>query len=92
MTDYFGVSVRADGRHEVYITPDGIVRYPIPRAAFGNPRDAIRYAEMRQRATRPLREADDVTDARSRTPSSVSPSGLTSAGTPAVQAPNTAGL
>ena len=76
---YFCIRV-VDGRHVTGYTTDGLDFYPIPKGAFASPRDAIRYAEMRQRQVSPLREADDETDARSRTPSSVSPSGLTTAG------------
>ena len=75
MTDFFAVHVRPDGTHEVYITPDGISRIPVPRAAFGNPRDAIRYAEMRQLAVSPLRSLDDDDSHQSRTPSSGESSG-----------------
>src|SRR5690349_16380597 len=82
MSDYFCIRY-VDGRHQVGMTSDGRDFIPLPRAAFGNPRDAIRYAEMRQMAVSPLRGADDVTDARSRTSSSVPPSGLTTAGNPA---------
>lgn len=51
---YFGIEV-VDGQHQVYTTPDGIRRTPIPHAAFGRPRDAIRYVEMRQANVSPLR-------------------------------------
>lgn len=83
MTDFFAIRY-VDGRHQVGMTSDGRDFIPLPRAAFGNPRDAIRYAEMRQANVSPLREADDVTDARSRTSSSASSSGaVRDAGNPA---------
>lgn len=44
-----------DGQHQVGITTDGRDFVAIPRAAFGKPRDAVRYAELRQQAVSPLR-------------------------------------
>ena len=64
-----------DGQHVVGVTTDGRDFAPLPRAAFGKPRDAIRYAEMRQRAVSPLRAPGET-----ETPSSVSPGVLTGAG------------
>ena len=52
---FYGIEVRADGRHQVFATDDGIRRTPVPTAIFGKPRDAIRYAEMRERQVSPLR-------------------------------------
>ena len=75
MSTFYGIEVDAEGRHRVYATDDGISRIPVPRAAFGNPRDAIRYAEMRQTQVSPLRSADDGDSHQSRTSSSAEPSG-----------------
>jgi hypothetical protein len=73
-----------DDRYQVGVTTDGRDFVPLPRAAFGNPRDAIRYADMRQADVSPLREADDEVGGAVRAvipaPSSASPSGLTAAG------------
>ncbi len=44
-----------DGRYVVGGTTNGIDFRPIPTGAFGKPRDAVRYAEMRERNVQPLR-------------------------------------
>jgi hypothetical protein len=53
--NYFGIRVRDDGLHEVYVTEDGISKMPLPRAVFVRPRDAVRFADMRQAGVSPLR-------------------------------------
>ena len=69
MSDFYGCRVRDDYSHEVYVTTDGRDRIPLPRAAFGNPREAIRYAEMRQANVSPLRvEPDGSSHQESRLP------------------------
>lgn len=40
--------VHHDGRYRVCMTTNGIDHRPIPSGVFGSPRDAIRYAEMRE--------------------------------------------
>jgi len=74
VSPYFCIRV-VDGRHVTGYTTDGIDFYPIPKAAFASPRDAIRYAEMRQLAVSPLRSLDDDDSHQSRTPSSGESSG-----------------
>ena len=44
-----------DSLHIVCMTTNGLDHSPIPRAAFGEPRPAIDYAELRQQAVSPLR-------------------------------------
>jgi hypothetical protein len=58
VTDFYKVRV-VDGRHHVGITTNGLDWLPIPTAAFGTPREAIRYAAMRQAGISPLRPALD---------------------------------
>lgn len=60
MTPFYAVRVTADG-YQVGVTTDGRDFSPIPRAAFGTPRAAINYAELRQQAVSPLRvSGEDV--------------------------------
>jgi hypothetical protein len=59
MSDYFCVHV-VEGRHVVGYTTSGLDFYPLPRAAFGSPRDAVRFAEMRQANVSPLRPGSEV--------------------------------
>lgn len=60
MTPFYAVRVTADG-YQVGVTTDGRDFSPIPRAAFANPRDAVRYADLRQSAVSPLRvSGEDV--------------------------------
>ena len=56
MSPFYGIAV-IEGQHQVYRTTDGIEREYLPHAAFGKPRDAIRYADMRQADVQPLRPA-----------------------------------
>ena len=58
MSRYYAIRV-IDGRHVVGVTTDGRDFVPIPTGAFGKPRDAIRYAELRQRDTSPLRGPEE---------------------------------
>jgi hypothetical protein len=44
-----------DTRYQVGWTTDGRDFHPIPSGAFGRPRDAYRYTELRQQAVSPLR-------------------------------------
>jgi hypothetical protein len=55
---YFAIAV-IDGQYRVYETRDGIARTYIPTGAFGKPMDAVRYADMRQAQTSPLRAPDE---------------------------------
>jgi hypothetical protein len=60
VSPFFCVRV-TDAGFQVGITTDGRDFVPIPRAAFGKPRDAVRYAELRQQAVSPLRvSVEDV--------------------------------
>lgn len=59
MSPYYGIAVRLDGAYEVYMTDDGIRRTPVPSAIYDKPRDAIRYADMRQANISPLRAPGD---------------------------------
>lgn len=52
----FYCHVRPDGSYGVHMTTNGIDRIPVPTAIFGKPRDAIRYAEMRDQHVSPMRE------------------------------------
>lgn len=56
---FYCIRVLGDGRHQVGTTTDGRDFLAIPRAAFGSPRDAIRYADMRQAHISPLRSPED---------------------------------
>lgn len=58
---YYAIRVREDGRHQVYTTTNGRDRLDIPTAAFGKPRDAIRYCEMREARISPLRAPGPLT-------------------------------
>lgn len=58
MSPFYAVRVTADG-YQVGVTTDGRDFSPIPRAAFGKPLDAVRYAELRQQAVSPLRVSDE---------------------------------
>ena len=69
MSTYYLIRV-IDGRFQVGATTDGIDFAPLPRAAFGTPREAIRYADMRQQNTSPLRSSVEGSTA----PPSVQPS------------------
>ena len=82
---FYSIRIVGD-RHVVGITTNGVDWLPLPRAAFGNPRDAIRYADMRQRDISPLRVAEDVAAHPAGAPSSATPSGAS------VLAGNPAGL
>ena len=73
MTGYY-VSVRPDGSYEVYATTNGIDRTPVPTGVFGKPRDAIRYAEMRDAHISPLRSSGE---APASPPAGASPDALT---------------
>jgi hypothetical protein len=59
------------GRYVACVTTNGLDHIRIPTAAFGKPRDAIRYCEMRQAAVSPLRSSDD--DPASAPPAGSSP-------------------
>ena len=54
MSPYYVIRVDG-GRFQVGVTTDGTDFSPIPTGAFGTPREAIRYAEMRQLQVSPLR-------------------------------------
>ena len=54
MTGFY-CHVRPDGSYGVHMTTNGHDRIPVPDAIFGNPRDAIRFAEMRELNVSPLR-------------------------------------
>lgn len=46
-----------NGQHVVCATTDGRDHLPVPHGVFGKPRDAIRYAEMRNQHISPLRSS-----------------------------------
>lgn len=54
MSPYYVIRLDGD-RYRVGVTTDGTDFAPIPSGAFGTPREAIRYAEMRQLQVSPLR-------------------------------------
>lgn len=58
MTPFYAVRVTDDG-YQVGVTTDGRDFAPIPRAVFAKPRDAVRYAELRQQAVSPLRASGE---------------------------------
>lgn len=58
MSPYYRVRWTGDG-YQVGVTTDGRDFAPIPRAAFGKPLDAVRYAELRQQAVSPLRASGE---------------------------------
>ena len=64
---YFCIRI-VDGRHVAGYTTDGRDWYPIPKAAFGSPRDAVRYCEMRQAKVSPLRSRQEEAVARAVSP------------------------
>lgn len=54
MTGFY-CHVRDDGSYGVHMTTNGHDRIPVPTAIFGKPRDAVRYAEMREQHVSPMR-------------------------------------
>ena len=46
---YYGIKVRPDGRHQVFVTEDGRDLTLIPRAVFPKPRQAVNYANKAQK-------------------------------------------
>lgn len=75
MTPFYRVRWDESG-YQVGMTTDGRDFVAIPRAAFGKPRDAVRYAELRQQAVSPLR----VSGVDAAPPSASTPEPLTRLG------------
>jgi hypothetical protein len=58
MSVYFHIHFAA-GRHQVCATTNGLDHQPIPSASFGTPREAIRYASMREADIQPVRSSGE---------------------------------
>jgi hypothetical protein len=76
VTGYY-VRVREDGRHQVYVTHNGIDRTDVPHADWSVPKAAIDYALMREADIQPVRPPGEEPTVPLRSGSS--PSRLTAA-------------